>query len=677
MRPGFFIEASDGRMWFSITFDDIRSLDTTASKVNLDIIQAFLESWMCLLADSPLNETSKSAKPRKAFRHWFAELISRPLKDTIVSYASLAHRLVSTPTMYGSGSSTGDWIPEFADTPVFREYHYWYRTGDPVVLGYLYTFLNFGKKLRYDDPDMNPTAFRGWLRVEERLRDLVLPPDVTCGIRTIMEALCPPLIGDRPFSPKFGPGRVSEKGIFGVVGKARKLAYDAKLDRAFFKGHYVSYGLLEELGFVPEKVLPDPSAWNCANEVSRRYSRLKFVPKDITKSRSICAEPNTFMFFQQGLADLVTRRMEESCARRFVNIRDQSRNRELALYGSITGEIDTIDLSSASDSVSAELVRQIFPKEYLYFLLATRTAAVQLEDGSFVDVKKFAPMGSALCFPVQCLVFTAIVIYAAMQYASGLGVGEPLESGSIYLRDVDASVRSLFRERPAYTPPWVRRFQPAAVYGDDICVDSKLTQHVTHLLNILGFEVNISKSFTGSQSFRESCGGFYFEGDDVTPLYFRVNGLTQGSITPEGVASIASCANHAGDHGYLHLRRRMIQRLLYGKWRGSGQNNGINPILFTDSRLPGLSIYTDKPRNTHLRQRYNQHLQRDEYCCASVRTETWILPTADEKQVVEKYLMLRWWGGRTEVSDAEFLPASLRRDPSGTRLGRIWTPVEK
>jgi hypothetical protein len=143
MRPGLFIETTVGRLHFSFADDLVTSLDTSSDKRNIGQIRLLLESWMCLLADSPLNRTSKSEKPAHVFREWSDQLTSSPLKETIVRCSNLAHRLVSQPTIYGSGTSTGDWIPEMKGLPIFREYHHWYKTGDAACLGYVYNFLTF------------------------------------------------------------------------------------------------------------------------------------------------------------------------------------------------------------------------------------------------------------------------------------------------------------------------------------------------------------------------------------------------------------------------------------------------------------------------------------------------------------------------------------------------------
>ena len=58
------------------------------------------------------------------------------------------------------------------------------------------------------------------------------------------------------------------------------------------------------------------------------------------------------------------------------------------------------------------------------------------------------------------------------------------------------------------------------VYGDDIIVQSDLADGLVETLAEAGFDTNPDKSFiTGP--FRESCGGHYWGGREVTPFYLK------------------------------------------------------------------------------------------------------------------------------------------------------------
>jgi hypothetical protein len=189
----------------------------------------------------------------------------------------------------------------------------------------------------------------------------------------------------------------------------------------------------------------------------------------------------------------------------------------------MTRTVDTIDLSSASDSVSWSLVKRIFPPKVLKHLLATRTKTVKTPGGELVELNKFAPMGSALCFPIQCTVFSAVVILAGILYRWGIEECQPdLLSGL----DVSNLIQRTFRTSLLDVSE-DHRLQAFFVYGDDIICDSRITSNVVDLLRALGFRVNIGKSYTGPSLFRESCGIFAFNGIDVTPLVCKTKPLTE------------------------------------------------------------------------------------------------------------------------------------------------------
>lgn len=663
------LNLSDGQYHLTSDADAFRHLDTTPGCRNRFQILTFYQAWCSLLADSPLNSVrGVSSKPRVVFRNFTKHFHSQPLKLTITDYSALAHEIVRNCTLYGEGSSTGPFLPSMRDTPVFREYHVWWKTERPDLLSYILSFLWFGKKLRYEDPDLNSTAFRGWEGVENRLSDLELDSHVTNDLRVIVAELVKPAHID-DFRPKFGPGAVSEKDIRGKISKANNLGYHPRLDRAFFTGVYSNFGLSVERGLSPERVIPDPESWRQRSRVCGAVSELRFVPKDVSKARSICMEPNSFMFGQQGFLPHFLESMKQGLCARFVNLADQSRNRELGKYGSYTGDIDTIDLSSASDSVSVELVRRIMPRSILYYLLATRTSKVRLPSGEIRSVKKFAPMGSALCFPTQCVIFTACVVYAAMQHYYGKDAGEYISQDVISAASVRTVIDRFLRQpQHVWSGTW---YQPASVYGDDICVDSQLTSRLHHLLTQLGFEVNLSKSFRASQCFRETCGGYYFNGHDVTPLYYRVERRSR-RIDARAWTTLVGAANNAFAHKRWNYRRLCIQLLQFADCAVRRRSVG-----FTTDPDKGGFILVKSVRYTNYRKRYNVDWQRDEVEVTLTCPSKYRKASPNERDALEAYLYMQWWAGRAGIVAESESFSTLRHDTSGSRLRPGWTPVEE
>lgn len=229
-------------------------------------------------------------------------------------------------------------------------------------------------------------------------------------------------------------------------------------------------------------------------------ARVAVVPKDSRGPRLISTEPREYMFIQQGLMAKLYETIDSyplvsgqlSCV-------DQFRNRQLAHDASVWGTHATLDLKDASDRVTLELVEYLFPENWVRCLKACRSESTVLPDGTIVPFKKFAPMGSAVCFPVEAIVFWAITVAAARGSDPG------------YLDN-------LFSNRA----PLTSASDKFAVFGDDIICPVEHVKNVVFSLEAVGLRVNTSKCYTQGP-FRESCGGDYFEGVDITPI--RINHL--------------------------------------------------------------------------------------------------------------------------------------------------------
>lgn len=205
------------------------------------------------------------------------------------------------------------------------------------------------------------------------------------------------------------------------------------------------------------------------------YNKIAFVPKTAKTHRSIAVEPLLNGFVQKG----VDEEMRLKLKRIGLDLSDQSRNSEFARLGSTRVHADpfvTLDLSSASDSISIGLVSDLLPPEWFEFLNSIRSRSYLL-DGVVRRYEKFCSMGNGFCFPLETLLFAAV--------CSASGAGTP---GKDFL-----------------------------VYGDDIIVRASVAEKVINLLGHCGFRLNKSKSFTQGP-FRESCGADWFDGEDVRPF---------------------------------------------------------------------------------------------------------------------------------------------------------------
>ncbi|DAD50003.1 RNA-directed RNA polymerase, partial [ssRNA phage Gephyllon.1_12] len=238
--------------------------------------------------------------------------------------------------------------------------------------------------------------------------------------------------------------------------------------------------------------LGDPMHVNC--------SRLSFVPKTTAISRTICVEPSLNMFYQLGLGTVLERRL-----RSFFKIdlsKQPEYNRENARVGSLDGSLSTIDLESASDSISTELCRQALPKEVFDLLMVLRTPSCSLGKNVYT-FNMISTMGNGFTFPLQTIIFASAVsaVYRVHGRTAKFGCGEP-----------------------------------CGVFGDDIIVHSDMYDRIVSFLAFLGFRVNSAKSFSQGP-FRESCGCDFFNGrnirgvyakslDTVQDIYSLINALT-------------------------------------------------------------------------------------------------------------------------------------------------------
>jgi hypothetical protein len=643
----------------------------------------------------------------------------KDLKGVVIALSNLAHELVSSHTSMGSGPSIGYWNDSFKNTPVFFEYNRYMKTGDLALLDYLYTFLNFGKKFEFVDKEFHETAFRGWLGIEQRLKGLEFSDIDVESLRTIIHHVLPDL-NPADFWPKHGPGSVSERGIRSIHDKHSAIRFHGPINS------FLTNDSSEN--FNPEYVVPHHELWNEADKPPSVLSRLQFVPKSMKVARSICMEPATNMFFQQGLKAQMYKSIEMSPFGRFIRLKDQGYNRSLAEFGSSSSEIDTIDLSSASDSVHLELVKRIFPDNWLKGMLATRSDKVVLPDGTSHDLTKFAPMGSALCFPVQCIIFASICVYAAHLYRKGF----PHDHQElVQALDVDKAFWLYRHHTFAYEREGLY-LQPLGVFGDDICCDRRVTDYIESILFRLGFTVNVEKTFTGSQSFRESCGIFCLGGREITPLYFRVTGLPYfqsesldvrkpvGRGREDSRETVTDRHSRETSPRYSYRRReapkisgdflavqvhtinearryqfRYLYRFLIHILRSSvGKSYPFKiPWVSGDSTEFGIhASNSENIRNSHLNVRYNPDLQRDEYEVWSIvyrdRFEAngpqIMVPYRDGKgikrfhkvsQPHEGYLYMRWWAQRYDYSSSELNVQSSHIPTAGSRIKRRWTPL--
>lgn len=212
-------------------------------------------------------------------------------------------------------------------------------------------------------------------------------------------------------------------------------------------------------------------------------NKLAFVPKNVDISRTICVEPSLNMFAQLGLADLIERRLKSLYS---IDLTEQPEvNRALARKGSKTGSLITIDLESASDSISLKMIEKNLPRDVVAWLKVLRSPVSETLQGP-VELRMVSTMGNGFTFPLQTAIFSSVVL---------------------------AAKRFLGRPRTRAGKDW-------SVFGDDIICSQHDVGAVLSLLRILGFQVNPQKSFFEGP-FRESCGHDYYRGHDIRGVYIK------------------------------------------------------------------------------------------------------------------------------------------------------------
>lgn len=326
----------------------------------------------------------------------------------------------------------------------------------------------------------------------------------------------------REILPRHGPGAVAtgERG----PEKAKFTEIIERLERVYPFMEYMKFNLTHV-----------SDTWD--TPLTSRESgtaKVVLVPKDSRGPRLISCEPLSNQWIQQGQMRVMVDALEaHPLTRGQVNFRDQSINGKLALRSSLSREFATLDMKDASDRVSWALVELLFPENWKEALFASRSPNTKLPNGSIVQLKKFAPMGSAVCFPVEALCFFALAVGAV--YCKQLRI----EQGSLSLTAGKIRIDKRRLRKIAST---------IFVYGDDIvCRTEDCGSIQTYLANF-DLKFNEAKCCIAGH-FRESCGVDAFQGVNVSPTRFRVHARSY-LPTPQALVSWVEYSNSLFEKGY-------------------------------------------------------------------------------------------------------------------------------
>lgn len=209
-------------------------------------------------------------------------------------------------------------------------------------------------------------------------------------------------------------------------------------------------------------------------------NRIFFVPKDARTMRSIAIEPALNIYLQLGVDGYIRRRLKSFCG---IDLDSQVKNQVLAYRGSINGELATIDLASASDTLSKGLCKLLLPEYWFSYLMDLSAQKFVLDNETFAYAK-ISSMGNGFTFALETILFTALV-YAV----------EKVVTKTV-------------------------RWDSIAIYGDDIIVPTDISRFVTATLRTFGLATNPDKTFEQGPV-RESCGTDWFRGVPLRPVYIR------------------------------------------------------------------------------------------------------------------------------------------------------------
>jgi hypothetical protein len=309
-------------------------------------------------------------------------------------------------------------------------------------------------------------------RLSEYESGRISPPSDICRVihhaREYIRRILGPLTrADLSFAEskmRFGPGATTS--VSGVVTQGKKYS-PRVLDTT---PRLLDFGLF----CLPPGWRKSVHGWNVVNA-----SKLTTVPKNAKTDRVICIEPDLNIFVQLGIGALIREKL-----RLFgLDLNTQSKNQFMASVASHSG-LCTLDLSSASDTISRSVVWHLLPERWVELLHLARVDNTVLPDGTVVALEKWSSMGNGYTFELESLIFYGILLGAAE--VGGWGHG-----------DVTA-------------------------YGDDLILPLELERLVVGALTFLGFSVNVDKSF-GKGRFHESCGTDWFDGHNVRPFFLRTD----------------------------------------------------------------------------------------------------------------------------------------------------------
>jgi len=365
------------------------------------------------------------------------------------------------------------------------------RDGDTVTrykcdyqLASLFKRYRFEKDL-FSDDELEQMSITGFLQNQERIARIQLSemPDVYQAILKRARGLLSLWLGDYDLDEHIDLCRFGRRATVGIPSRKACEAERYEVPITGSKAHITWFSriYLERDKQVMKYILAQIKEKNISPFQEVEHLALTLVPKTFKSLRGIMPNTTIGSFYTDGLGKVLTRRLQRIG---YDITKLQPKHGALAKEGSITGKLVTADQSMASDNITLDLVKALFPQPWFDALNLGRIGVYQLPDGQKVESSTFCTMGIGFTFPLQTLVFLAILRAISINFGHG------------------------------------NEF--ISVYGDDLIYDVDMHPFVVTIFERLGLKLNVDKTFS-SGSFRESCGSDYYCGRDVRPFSYENN----------------------------------------------------------------------------------------------------------------------------------------------------------
>lgn len=242
--------------------------------------------------------------------------------------------------------------------------------------------------------------------------------------------------------------------------------------------------------------------------------RITTVPKTALTDRTIAIGPLVNVLMQKGYGGVIRERMKK-CNNLNKN---ESLHKTRARSASVAGDLATVDLKAASDTIAFALVLQLLPFDWFDALDRVRSHRYEIE-GKVYTYSKFSAMGNGFTFELESLIFYALA-FSTAEFLN-------LETSRI------------------------------STFGDDIIIPTPAYTLLKEVLEYCGFTLNSEKSYCAGP-FRESCGGDFFLGMPVRPFYLK------DKLTYRTLFLLHNFLVRTG-HQFIHCNLYRFVRKLLGK----------------------------------------------------------------------------------------------------------------